>query len=67
MLTYDVLSPAAMKDTTISFKIDRSFKAKLVALAQAENRTLSNYIENILREAVARTKSRPLPKKATKA
>jgi len=56
-----------MKDTTISFKIDRSFKAKLVVLALAENRTLSNYIENILRKAVARTKSRPLPKKATKA
>jgi hypothetical protein len=47
-----------MKDTTISFKLERGFKAKVVALAKAENRSLSNFIENILREEVAKHESK---------
>jgi len=43
-----------VKDTTISFKVDRSLKAKLLALAKAENRSLSNLIEKVLKEEIAR-------------
>jgi len=43
-----------MKDTTISFKLERGLKAKLVALAKAENRSLSNFIEKVLKEELAR-------------
>jgi hypothetical protein len=47
-----------MKDTTISLKIDRTLKAKLVSLAKSENRSLSNYIEKILKEDVAKHESK---------
>ena len=47
-----------MKDTTISFKIERALKAKLVALSKAENRTLSNLIEKILKEEIAKHESK---------
>jgi len=43
-----------MKDTTVSFKIDKSLKAKLVTLAKAESRSLSNFIEKVLKEEIAR-------------
>jgi predicted transcriptional regulator len=46
-----------MKDTTISFKIDRALKAKLVGIAKTENRSLSNYIEKVLKEDIARRES----------
>ena len=48
-----------MKDTTISLKIDRVLKAKVVSLAKMENRSLSNYIEKIMKEEVAKHESRP--------
>jgi len=53
-----------MKDTTISLKIEKSFKTKLVAAAREENRTLSNFIEAVLKKELARretgsTKKRP--------
>lgn len=41
-----------MKDTTISLKIERAMKAKLVALAKDEGRSLSNLILKILKEAL---------------
>ncbi len=47
-----------MKDTTISFKIDRALKAKLVALAQSENRTLSNFIEKVLKDEISRREAK---------
>ncbi len=47
-----------MKDTTVSFKIERALKAKLVALAKAENRSLSNFIEKILKEEITQYESR---------
>jgi predicted transcriptional regulator len=47
-----------MKDTAISLKIDRSLKTKLVSLAKNENRSLSNYIEKILKEDVAKHESK---------
>ena len=47
-----------MKDTTISLKIDRSLKTKLVSLAKTENRSLSNYIEKLLKEDVAKRESK---------
>ena len=43
-----------MKDTTISLKIERALKAKLLVLAKNENRTLSNFIEKLLKDEVAR-------------
>ena len=49
-----VLSRSTMKDTTVSFKLERGLKTKLVALAMAENRTLSNFIEKILKEEIAK-------------
>jgi predicted HicB family RNase H-like nuclease len=48
-----VLFADAMKDTTISLKIERALKAKLVALARAENRSLSNFIEGVLKKEIA--------------
>ena len=47
-----------MKDTTISLKIDRALKAKLVALADKENRSLSNYIEKLLKENIAQQEAK---------
>ncbi len=40
------------KDTVISFKVERPLKTKLALLAAAENRSLSNFIEMILKEEV---------------
>jgi predicted transcriptional regulator len=48
-----------MKDTTISFKLEQGLKTKLVALAKAENRSLSNFIEKVLKEELAKHESRP--------
>lgn len=42
-----------MKDTTVSLKIEKALKAKLVALARAENRSLSNFIEGVLKKEIA--------------
>ena len=47
-----------MKDTTISFKVERSLKAKLSALAEEENRSLSNFILKVLKEKLAEHHSR---------
>jgi predicted transcriptional regulator len=47
-----------MKDTTISFKIDRITKAKLAALARGENRTLSNFIEKTLKAEIEKRESK---------
>jgi predicted transcriptional regulator len=47
-----------MKDTTISFKIERSLKVKLYALAREENRSLSNLIVNILKDKLAERESK---------
>jgi hypothetical protein len=47
-----------MKDTTISFKIERSLKVKLTALAREENRSLSNLILSILKEKLAERDSK---------
>jgi len=43
-----------VKDATVSFKIDKSLKAKLAALEKSENRSLSNYIEKVLKEEISR-------------
>jgi predicted transcriptional regulator len=43
-----------MKDTTISLKIERALKAKLLALARQENRSLSNFVEKLLKAEVAK-------------
>jgi predicted HicB family RNase H-like nuclease len=47
-----------MKDTTISLKIERTLKAKLLALAKQENRSLSNFIEKLLKVEVAKYESK---------
>ncbi len=49
-----VISASRMKDTTISLKIERALKAKLLALAKQENRSLSNFIEKLLKAEVAK-------------
>ena len=49
-----VVFAGVMKDTTISLKIERALKAKLLVLAKNENRTLSNFIEKLLKDEVAR-------------
>jgi predicted HicB family RNase H-like nuclease len=46
-----------VKDAVISFKLDKLLKAKLVAAAKAENRSLSNFIEKVLKEEIDRRKS----------
>jgi hypothetical protein len=43
-----------MKDTTISLKIERALKAKLLALARQENRSLSNFVEKLLKAEVVK-------------
>lgn len=47
-----------MKDTTVSFKIDKALKAKLVAIANEENRSLSNFIVGILKKEIANKESK---------
>lgn len=47
-----------MKDTTVSLKIEKALKAKLVALAKAENRSLSNFIEGVLKKEVAQKEAK---------
>ena len=49
---------SAVKDAVISFKIEKSLKAKLSTIAKSENRSLSNYIEKVLRDEIARRESR---------
>jgi hypothetical protein len=49
-----VIFASRMKDTTISLKIERALKAKLLALAKQENRSLSNFIEKLLKAEVAK-------------
>lgn len=56
-------SISAVKDSVISFKIEKSLKAKLSAMAKAESRSLSNYIEKILREEISRRESKPVRSK----
>jgi hypothetical protein len=55
----NVVISAPIRDTTISFRIDRMMKAKLVALAKAEDRTLSNVIEKILKAEIQKHESKP--------
>ena len=43
-----------MKDTAISLKIEQALKAKLLALARLENRSLSNLVEKLLKAEVAK-------------
>lgn len=50
----DVVLFAQMKDATISLKIERVLKMKLLEIAKQENRSLSNYIENLLKADVAK-------------
>ena len=47
-----------MKDTTISLKIERTLKAKLLALAKQENRSLSNFVEKLLKAEVTKYESK---------
>jgi len=47
-----------MKDTAISLKIERWLKAKLLVLAKLENRSLSNLIEKLLKDEVAKHESK---------
>ena len=51
---YVVVSARDMKDTTISLKIEQAFKAKLLVLARQENRSLSNFVEKLLKAEVTK-------------
>jgi predicted transcriptional regulator len=55
---YVVVSAMTMKDATISLKIELALKTKLLALAKQENRTLSNFIEKVLKAEVAKHESK---------
>jgi hypothetical protein len=57
--------PRQMKDTTISFKLERGLKTKLVALAKTENRSLSNFIEKVLKEELAKHEAKHSRPKAS--
>jgi hypothetical protein len=46
------------KDTVISFKVERAFKSKLALVAAAENRSLSNFIEMVLKEELRKREQR---------
>jgi len=52
-----------VKDTTVSFKLEKSVKIKLVALAKGENRSLSNFIEKVLKEEISRSESKNIRSK----
>jgi hypothetical protein len=54
-----VLSAGVAKDTVISFKVERTLKTKLVALAASENRSLSNFIEMVLKEEIRKREQKP--------
>lgn len=41
-----------MKTERLHLRISPELKEKLQAAAEAENRTVSNYVENLLKEAV---------------
>jgi predicted transcriptional regulator len=43
-----------MKDATISLKLERALKTKLLTIAKHENRSLSNFIESVLKAEVAK-------------
>jgi predicted transcriptional regulator len=47
-----------MKTSYIGFRIDDDLKESLESLATKENRTLSNYIETILKNYVVLNKSK---------
>lgn len=47
-----------MKDTTISLKLESSLKAKLLILSKSENRTLSNFVEKLIKEEIAKYESK---------
>jgi predicted HicB family RNase H-like nuclease len=47
-----------MKDTAISLKIERTLKVKLLVLAKQENRSLSNFVEKLLKAEVAKYESK---------
>jgi hypothetical protein len=47
-----------VKDAIVSFKVDKQLKAKLIALAKAEDRSLSNFIEKVLKEEIGRRESK---------
>lgn len=55
---YVVASENAMKDTTISLKIERSLKAKLLIVSRRENRSLSNFVEKLIKEEIAKYESK---------
>jgi predicted transcriptional regulator len=55
---YVVIFDKKMKDTTISLKIEQTLKAKLLALAKQENRSLSNFIEKLIKAEVAKYESK---------
>ncbi len=42
------------KETTITFRTTEELKAKLQAMADKENRTLSNMIQTLLEKAVSK-------------
>lgn len=52
--SYVVPFALLMKDTAISLKLEGALKTKLLVLAKEENRTLSNFIEKLLKNEVAR-------------
>ena len=48
---------SAVKDATVSLKMSKAMKAKLISLSKTENRSLSNFIEKVLKEEISRRES----------
>ena len=46
------------KTERLQIRITPELKAQLQAKADAENRTISNYIENLIRQELAKTESK---------
>jgi len=47
-----------VKDTTITFKLEKALKPRLTVSTKAENRSLSNFIEKVLKEEINRQEAK---------
>ena len=51
------------KDAFIKFRCTDEFKTQIEALASKENRTVSNYVENLLKKEIKTMRSNELQRK----
>lgn len=53
-IQYAAETSATNKSEVIRLRVTPDFKAKIQAAAEAENRTVSNYIENLIKVALGK-------------